>query len=178
MRDGLVLFLAGAIGLAVESALLSRLPGVLVPALSLLFPVAAALLLGPLAGLLVSAALGFSADALSGSLLGQHALLRLVEFAVVRLVVGQFDLLRPVPFAAFAFGVALADAAGSAALIQFFLGDFATDRSAVLHVALRALPTAVAAPLVLALARKAVALGGGDVDVRREMRLETKRPVL
>ena len=107
--------------------------------------------------------------------------------ATVAAVLSLTGLLAAVPIAERAtpdavlagnYGVALADAAGSAALIQFFLGDFATDRSAVLHVALRALPTAVAAPLVLALARKAVALGGGDVDVRREMRLETKRPVL
>jgi len=31
---------------------------------------------------------------------------------------------------------------------------------------------------VLALARRVVALAGGDADARREMRLETKRPVL
>lgn len=178
MREALVLFAAGVVGLAIESALLAHVPFIAVPALSLLFPIAAALLLGPLAGLLVSTALGFGADMLSGALLGQHAFLRLAEFAGVRAAVGQFDLVRPLPFALFALGVALADAAGSAALIQFFLGAFEPDPRELGLIALRSLTTAAAAPLVLALARRVAAWGGGEGDVRREMRLETKRPVL
>jgi rod shape-determining protein MreD len=172
-----VLLAAGWLALALESALLAQFPFAVVPALSLLFAIAAALLLSPLAGLLVSAALGFGADMLSGALLGQHAFLRLVEFAVVRAAIGQFDLVRPLPFASFALGVALADAAGSAALIRFFLGAFEPDARGLALVALRALATAAAAPLVLALARR-VAAWGGEADPRREMRLETKRPVL
>lgn len=178
MRETLVLFAAGVVGLALESALLAQLPFVTVPALSLLFPIAAALLLGPASGLVVSAALGFGADMLSGALLGQHAFLRLIEFVLVRTAVGQFDLARPLPFALFAFAVALADAAGSAALIQFFLGSFGADPRALGLVALRALTTAAAAPLVLGLARRVAAWGSGDAETRREMRLETKRPVL
>lgn len=178
MREALVLFAAGVIGLAAESALLAQLPFALVPALALLFPIAAALLLGPASGLVVSTALGFGADVLSGALLGQHAFLRLIEFVVVRAATRQFDLVRPVPFALFAFAVALADAAGSAALIAFFLGDFAPDARSLGLVAVRALTTAAAAPLVLGLARRVVAWGSGDAEGRREMRLETKRPVL
>lgn len=178
MREALVLLAAGVIALALESALLAQLPPAAVPGFSLLFPIAAALLLGPLEGVLVSAALGFGADMLSGALLGQHAFLRLVEFAVVRAAVGQFDLVRPLPFTLFAFAIALADAAGSAALIEFFLGSFDPDARSLATVALRALATAAAAPLVLALARRVAAWGGGEGDVRREMRLETKRPVL
>ena len=173
-----MLFAAGGIALAIESGLLAHFPFAAVPALSLLFPIAAALLLGPLAGLLVSAALGFGADLLSGSLLGQHAFLRLLEFVGVRAAIGQFDLVRPVPFALLAFGIALADAAGSAALIEFFLGAFVLDVHALGVIALRALATAAAAPSVLALARRVAAWGGGETDVRRELRLETKRPVL
>lgn len=178
MREALVLFAAGVLGLALESALLAQLPFALVPALALLFPIAAALLLGPAAGLVVSAGLGFGADMLSGALLGHHAFLRLLEFVLVRAATGQFDLVRPIPFALFAFAVALADAAGSAALIAFFLGAFTLDPHALGLVALRALSTAAAAPLVLALARRVVAWGSGELDGRREMRLETKRPVL
>jgi rod shape-determining protein MreD len=178
VKETLALLAAGVVGLALEAALLAQLPPAAVPALSLLFAIVAALLLGPLAGLLACAALGFGADALSGALLGQHAFLRLVEYAAVRLVIGQFDLLRPLPFAAFAFAVALADAAGSAALIQYFLGGFTPDRDTLLQVGARSFASALAAPLVLALARRVVAFADGDVDARREMRLETKRPVL
>jgi rod shape-determining protein MreD len=176
VRDALVVFAAGCLGLAFEAALLAQLPPAIVPELSLLFPIAAALLLSPLAGLLVCAALGFGADALSGALLGQHAFLRLIEYAAVRLVIGQFDLLRPLPFAVFALAIALADAAGSAALIQYFLGGFMPDRATLVQVGARSVATALAAPLVLWLARRVVAIG--DADARREMRLETKRPVL
>jgi len=178
MREALVLFAAGVVALALESALLAHLPFAAVPALSLLFPIAAALLLGPAAGLVVSAGLGFGADMLSGALLGQHAFLRLSEFVLVRAATGQFDLVRPLPFALFAFAIALADAAGSAALIQFFLGAFQPEARGLALVALRALTTAAAAPAVLALARRIAAWGSGDGDARREMRLETKRPVL
>ena len=178
MREALALFAAGIVAVALESGLLSWLPFAAVPALALLFPVAAALLLGPVGGLLVSAALGFGADMLSGSLLGQHAFLRLFEFVLVRAATRQFDLVRPLPFALFALAVALADAAGSAALIQFFLGDFQPELRALSSVALRSLTTAAAAPLVLALARRIVAWGGGELDARRAMRLDTKRPVL
>lgn len=177
MREALVLLLAGASALALESALLAHAPAVLVPSFALLFPMAAALLLGPFAGLWVCAALGFGADMLSSALFGQHALLRLVEFAAVRAIAGQFDLVRPMPFAAFALGLALADAAASAALIQFFLGSFESDARSLVAVALRGAATAVAAPLVLSLARRVASLGG-ELDPRREMRLETKRPVL
>jgi rod shape-determining protein MreD len=173
-----VLTAAGLLALALESALVAHLPIAVVPALSLLFPIAAALLLGPAAGLFASALLGFGADMLSGALLGQHAFLRIVEFALVRATTGQFDLVRPLPFAAFAFALALADAAGSAALIQFFLGTFEPDRHALAVVSLRSLATAAAAPLVLALARRVGAWGSGEGDARREMRLDTKRPVL
>jgi rod shape-determining protein MreD len=173
----LILFAAGCLALAAESALLAQLPAALVPALSLLFPVAAAVLLGPIEGLVVCAALGFGADMFSGALLGQHAFLRLVEFALVRALVGQLDLRRPLPFSIFAFGVALADAAGSAVLIRFFLGELVLDTHTLGVVALRSLATATAAPLVLALARR-VAEWGGQGETRREMRLETKRPVI
>jgi rod shape-determining protein MreD len=178
VREALVLFAAGVVALALESALLAHLPFAAVPALSLLFPIAAALLLGPASGLTVATLLGFGADMLSGALLGQHAFLRLVEFVLVRAATGQFDLVRPLPFAIFAFVVGLADAAGSAALIQFFLGSFEPDLPGLAAVALRALVTAAAAPAVLALARRIVAWGSGDAEGRREMRLETKRPVL
>lgn len=178
MREALVLFAAGVVALAFESALLAQLPFALVPALSLLFPIAAALLLGPGSGLVVSAVLGFGADVLSSALLGQHAFLRLLEFVLVRTAIGQFDLVRPLPFALFAGAVALLDAAGSAALIAFFLGSFSAEPRALGAIALRALTTAAAAPLVLGLARRVVAWGSGDTESRREMRLDTKRPVL
>ncbi len=177
MRESFALLAAGSLALVLESAALSHLPAALVPELALLFPVAAILLLGPSAGLLVAVALGFGADMLSASLFGQHAFLRLVEFAAVRLLAGQLDLSRPMPFAIFGLALALLDAAGSAVLTRFFLGSFVPHAQELGTVALRALATAAAAPLVLVVARAVAAWGSLD-EARREMRLDTKRPVL
>lgn len=177
MREALTLFAAGCLALVLESALLVQLPAALVPELSLLLSVAAVLLLSPTAGLLVAVALGFAADMLSGSLMGQHAFMRLVEFVAVRLLASQLDLKRPIPFASFALGLALFDAAASAALIRFFLGSFLPSLPELATVALRALVTAAVAPALLVLARAVSSWGSLD-EARREMRLDTKRPVL
>jgi rod shape-determining protein MreD len=177
MREALALFAAGLIALLVESAAMQHLPALLVPELSLLFPVAAALLLAPVPGILVAVGLGFGADMLSGALFGQHAFLRLVEFTAVRGLAGQLDLRRPLPLAAFGLGVAALDAAASAGVTRFFLGSFPVSGSELVRVACRALATALAAPAVIAAARSASAWGSLD-EARREMRLDTKRPML
>ncbi len=177
MREALALFAAGLVALLVESAALQHLPAVVVPELSLLFPVAAALLLEPLAGLLVAVGLGFGADMLSGALYGQHAFLRLAEYAAVRGLAGQLDLRRPLPLAAFGFAVAALDAAAAAGVTRFFLGTFPVSAGELVRVAGRALASAVAAPSAIALARAASAWGSLD-EARREMRLDTKRPML
>lgn len=177
MREALTLFAAGLLALVLESALLTQLPAALVPSLALLMPIAAALLLPPTAGLLVAVALGFGADMFSAALLGMHAFVRLGEFALVRLLAGQLDLARPLPFASFALGLALFDGAATAAVLRFFLGSFAPTGEELATTLLRALVTAAVAPLVLVAARAAAAWGSLD-EARREMRLDTKRPVL
>ena len=177
MREALTLLALGLLALVVESALLANLPVAFVPSLALLVPIAAALLLPPTAGLLVAVALGFGADVLSGSLLGQHAFVRLAEFVLVRVLASQLDLMRPLPFAIFALGLALFDAAASAGVLRFFLGSFAPSSTELATVGLRALVSAAAAPLALFAARTTTAWGSLD-EARREMRLDTKRPVL
>lgn len=177
MREPLTLLALGLFALVVESALLASLPAAIVPSFSLLLPIAAALLLPPTAGLLVAVSLGFGADVLSGSLLGMHAFVRLGEFVTVRALASQLDLVRPLPFAIFALGLALLDAAASAGVLRFFLGEFIPSREELSSVALRVLVTAAAAPLALFAARVTTAWGSLD-EARREMRLDTKRPVI
>jgi rod shape-determining protein MreD len=177
VREALTLLALGLLALVVESALLAILPDALVPSFALLLPVAAALLLPPATGLLVSVALGFGADMLSGALFGLHAFVRLLEFAAVRLLASQLDLVRPLPFAIFALGVALLDAASVAGVARFFLSEFGASRDELARVGLRALATAVAAPLALVAARVATSWGSLE-EARREMRLDTKRPVI
>jgi rod shape-determining protein MreD len=177
VRRALGLLLLGLLGLWLQSALATRWGAHWIPDLSLLFPAAAALWLGPLEGLLVAAALGLATDTLSGSLLGQHALLRLLEFAALRAIASQLDLRRSSPLVFFAFALSLADAAGMAALTRLFLGPLALSTGEVGALVGRAAITALAAPFVIQAARRWVERLG-ESEAPREMRLDTRRPAL
>ena len=99
----LAIFVLGVLGLIVQSALLNILPARWVPDLGLLIPVVAILALPPVEGLLLAAALGISAGMFSNALLGQYALIRIVEFVVIRVLNAQLDLKRALPLAVFVF---------------------------------------------------------------------------
>lgn len=177
MRAALVVLGLALAGLVLQSAAATELPAHAVPDLGLLVTVAGALVLPPVPGLLVAAAAGWGADVLSGSLLGQHALLRLFEFAVVRSLGGQLDLLRAGPFVALALGVTLFDAVGMAGLSRLFLGGAPPLPRALAPLAAQTVANAVlAAPVMTGVrfvAERTLAsrAGGG-----RPVRLETRRP--
>lgn len=161
----------------VEGALAQLMPLRFLPDLSLLAVVAAALRLPAAPALLAAAVIGLGTDMLSGSLLGQHAFLRLLELVLTRGVAGQLDLRRPLPAATFSLALVGVDAVGLVALSRLFLGDFPVAWAELGGLATRALATAVFAPGVLGLAERVVE-GLSESERRREMRLDTRRPVL
>jgi rod shape-determining protein MreD len=177
VKRALALVALGLAGLWLQSALAVHWPPHWIPDLSLLVPAAAALWLGPVEGLLVAAGLGFATDTLSGSLAGQHALLRVLEFAAIRPVAAQLDLRRARPLVVFAFALSLGDAAGMAALTRLFLGPLGLSAGDLGALAARAAVTALAGPFVILAARRLVERLG-ESDARREMRLDTRRPAL
>jgi cell shape-determining protein MreD len=177
VKEFLGVLALGLAALVVQGLLARVLPLHLVPDLGLLVPLAAALVLEPAAALLLAAALGLGADGLSGALLGQHAFLRLLEVGIARGLAGQLDLKRAGPFAVFAAGVGIFDALGQAGLSRLFLGAFDFRWAELPAFGLRALATAACAPLV------ALMVGGlierlREGQARREMRLDTRRPML
>ncbi len=170
--------IAGACLLAfvATGAMASFVPARFLPDVSLLGTVAAALLLGPGPGLLVAVALGLSADVLTGTLLGQQAMARLLEFTLIRLFAAQLDLRRGAPLAVFGFCLSLVDAAIVVGLSRVFL-DLPFAWSELGAVLTRAAANGVCAPIVGAAAR-GMAERFEEREARREMRLDTRRPVL
>ena len=177
MKEMLGVLALGLAALVVQGMLARLLPLHAVPDLALLVPLAAALLLEPAAALALATLLGLGADGLSGALLGQHAFLRLLEVGMARGLAGQLDLQRAGPFAVFAAAVVVFDTLGQAGLSRLFLGAFDFRWTELLGFGFRAVGTAVCAPLIAMLVRGLIErLREGEA--RREMRLDTKRPVL
>ena len=177
MRPLFAVIALGLLAVILEGALAHLLPGRFVPALSLLVAAAAALSLPPLAGLVAAVVLGLGTDMVSGALLGQHAFLRVIEWAATRGLARQLDLVRAGPFAIFAAALVVLDAAGFAALSRGLLGPVPFHLSDGVAVATRAAVTVVFAPAIGSAVRRMVERFG-EREARREMRLDTRRPVL
>jgi rod shape-determining protein MreD len=78
---------------------------------------------GFLSGLFVAVPLGYAMDLLSGSLMGQHALMRLLSYLTAALASRQLDLSGGVSVGIFVFGLSLAYGVGIAATMSFFVGS-------------------------------------------------------
>jgi cell shape-determining protein MreD len=175
----LLIFLLGVLGLIVQSALLNLLPAHWVPDLGLLIAIAAILALPPTEGLLLAAALGISAGMFSNALLGQHALIRIVEFLVIRVVNAQLDLVRALPLAVFAFAITIFDAAGITGITRLFYGESPFPLGETGNLLILAGLNGVFAPMLSAPVRGIVErFGRGDARHRRDVRLDTRRPML
>ena len=166
-----------ALAVVVQAMLAGALSPTWVPDLSLLAAMAAALVLGPAEGLVAACLIGLGTDMLSGSLMGQHGFVRVVEFVVVRVFAGQLDLARAFPQVIMALALSALDGVLMAGLSSVFSATFPLAWSEVTVLAPRAFVTACGAPLVGGAAVR-VAEGWGDGEGRQEIRLETRRSVL
>ncbi|MAE96392.1 MAG: rod shape-determining protein MreD [Deltaproteobacteria bacterium] len=176
MRKAAAVLTIGLLALVVEGALAPWLPIRFVPDASLLATVAAALVLGPAEGLVAAAVFGFSADVLSGTLLGQQAMLRVLELSITRVFASQLDLGRGLPLTIFVAFLSVADGALLVMQSRFFL-DLSFHWAEASRLLVRALVTGVFATPASSLAR-AIADRLEESQARREMRLDTKRPAL
>jgi len=177
MKPAIALCLLGVVAVMLESVLADAFPVRLLPDLPLLVTVGMALTLSPGPGLAAAAVLGLATDMDSGALLGTHAFVGLLEFALARMVAAKLDLRRGIPFAVFAFGLQALDSALMLAISRLFAPGFVLAASDVVSSLVRCFPTAIVAPAVSVLARRVVALQK-EAEARREMRIETHRPVL
>jgi rod shape-determining protein MreD len=127
--------------------------------------------------MLVAAGVGLGTDLLSGAPMGHHAVLRLLVFAAARVLAAPFHL-RAATLCALVFGLCVLDAVATAGLTRFFAGTSLPAPEQMDRVALRALLAAPLAPAARAGVAGVLASLTGEDQRRRDVRLDTRRPLL
>ena len=155
MKARLALALLALGTLLVQAIATTLLPQAIRPDLVLVVALALGLRRGSSFALLAAFALGFAVDALSGSPLGLFALLRGTACAITRALDGALYLRASGPWASYTAVVTVVDVFAMGLLLHSFAPDAAPSAGLLALVALgTALPTALLAPLVLALFRR------------------------
>ena len=129
---------------------------------------------GAASGLVIAALLGYVADLLSGSMLGQHALLRLLVFSVTFLTCRKINLRGALPVISFAAAVAAAYALGAQLLTAFFWGEAALRSSWLGDLLPQALVTALLAPWAASAVAWLWAWLGDEAAGRRSLQLDAR----
>ncbi len=120
-----------------------------------------------LPGVLLAVVLGYSMDLVSGSLMGQHALLRLVSYLAAALAARQLDLSGGLPVAIFVVAMTVFYGLATVTMLSFFVGApwLGLD---VLGVAFaHAIVNLIAAGPVISLVERVVARFSDDEVGRR-----------
>lgn len=175
MKQGLVLLALGVVALMVQGVVTQVLPAYWVPDFGLLLVVAIALgLRGAASGVVLAALLGYTTDLLSGSLLGQHALLRMTAYGVARFGSARLNLRGPLPQALFVGFLSVAHALGLWGLFAFFVADTGSSLLTLRELLLHALVNGIAAPFVSQAIGALLDRLGDDDASQRPMRLEPR----
>jgi rod shape-determining protein MreD len=163
----------GLVVLALQGALATFLPPALCPDLGLLYVIAIALCWeGAASGLVVAALLGYVADLVSGSMFGQHALLRLLVFGSSYLASRKINMKGALPLVSFAAAVCVAYALGAGFLTAFFWGDEMLRPRWLVDVLLHVVATAVLAPWVTSAVARLWAWLGDESAGRTSLQLD------
>jgi rod shape-determining protein MreD len=156
----------------VQGALNTFLPARFTPDLGFLIVIALGLYWRSAAGgFALAAALGFAADLLSGSMLGQQALLRLLAFGVARAASRQLNLRGVVPQAVFVLVFTAVNALCIGLLNSFFASGGSFDLTMLRDLPLHAGLNALFAPLVSRVIETVATTLGDDEGGRRIVRL-------
>lgn len=123
MKSPLALFLLGLSALILQGALARIIPPPWFPDLAWLVVLAIGLRWPSLlSGALLACLLGYAMDLVSGSLMGQHALLRLLSYLAAALAARQLDLSGGLPVAVFVLVMTLLYGLASVSMLAFFVG--------------------------------------------------------
>ena len=175
MKRALALAGLAFVALVVQAGVARVVPVPWCPDLGLLVVVGFGLALHRAAtGLLLSALVGYLSDLLSGSLLGQHMLLRMAGFGAARIGSRRFNLRGPVPLAIFAAVLSAAHGLALWALVSFFAPGAAPAWPPARDFAAQAVVNGLLSPLVAA-AVAWVCQALGDEEGARLMRLEPRK---
>jgi rod shape-determining protein MreD len=175
LKQGLVLLGLGVVALMAQGVVTQVLPAHLVPDFGLLLVVAIALRLrGAASGVVLAALLGYATDLLSGSLLGQHALLRMAAYGVARFGSARLNLRGPPPQALFVALLSVGHAVGLWGLFAFFAPDIGSSLLTLRELLPHALVNGIAAPFVTQGIGALLDRLGDDEGNQRSIRLEPR----
>jgi rod shape-determining protein MreD len=128
MKSFPVLLGVGFLALIFQGAVARMIPPPWCPDLGLLVVVALGLRWPRfLPGVLAAVMLGYGMDLVSGSLMGQHALMRLLTYLAAALAARQLDLSGGIPVSIFVFGATLVYGVVVVAMLSFFVGAGGVD---------------------------------------------------
>jgi rod shape-determining protein MreD len=168
----------GLFALGVQSGLAMVVPRQICPDLGLLVVIAIGLYWrDATSGLFIAAGLGFTADLLSSSIFGGHALLRVLVYAATTLSRQRMNLRGGAALGLFAGGMTIAYALGLFLLMRFFVaasGGFSWPE--IGSVLPHSLVNAVCAPAVAALLIRVCDWADGEAS-RRGLNIDTGRSV-
>ena len=174
MKVGLVLIGLGLLGMMAHSVAALVVPARFLPDVGLLLVVAVALSVrSPVLGVLFAVLFGYTTDLLSGTLLGQHVLLRLGVYGVARVVSARINLRGPLPLALFVLILSVIHACALWALAAFFLPGGVVAPGVLGDLVPHAVANALLAPVVTAPVA-VIARSLGDDDTGRPLRLEPR----
>jgi rod shape-determining protein MreD len=176
VKRTLAVLVVGIAAPMLQGALNTFVPARFTPDLGFLIVIALGLYWRSTAGgLAIAVALGFVADLLSGSLLGEQALLRLLAFGAARIASRRLNLRGALPQATFVLVFTGVNAAGIGLLNSFFAAgggfELAMLRDLLPHAAINAL----FAPLVSWGVEALASSLGDDESGRRPLRLAQRR---
>ncbi len=176
MKRLLTLLGIGAVAPMLQGALVPYLPGGVCPDLPLLFVITLGLSWrSALGGRAIAAGTGFVTDLLSGSLLGQHALLYVVAHAAARLASRHINLRGVGPQVIFCAAWSAIHGAAMAGLTAFFSPQIGFGWIDAGDLLVRSGVTAVAAPAVFALVSTVVRWLDDDDGGRRLRGFEPRK---
>jgi rod shape-determining protein MreD len=175
VKRALVLAGLSFVALVVQAAATRVVAAQWCPDLGLLIVVAFGLALrSPATGVVLAAVVGYLSDLLSGSLLGQHMLLRMFAFAAARVGSRRLNLRGPVPLAIFTAALSAGHGVALWALAAFFASGPAPALPPAGDFVAQAVVNGLLAPFVAAVVvRLCQALG--DEEGARLMRLEPRK---
>jgi rod shape-determining protein MreD len=175
VKRTLALLLIGVAAPVLQGAANTFIPARFTPDLGFLIVIALGLHWRSAAGgLAISAALGFIADLLSGSLVGEHALMRMLAFGAARFASRHLNLRGPLPQAIFVLFFTAVNVLGIGLLNTFFTSEGGFDTVALRDLLPHASINALFAPLVSQVVEAVATTLGDDEGGRRLLHLEPR----
>ena len=177
MKSILAVLLLGFTALIVQGALARTIPPPWCPDLAWLVVIGVGLRWsGFLSGMFVAVPLGYAMDLLSGSLMGQHAFMRLISYLIAAASSRQLDLSGGPAVAIFVFGTTVLYGLGIVATLSFFTGSEGIRFDVLTSALGHAVANVIAAGPMIALVERVLArFSDEEVGRRATLLMGTQR---